>query len=83
MRLVLTENIKENMELAKAIYENERILLNRGVKDLYKYKESKDGEILPVPVDKNNHIIDGVRYAAEELGNKADLSPRKNKPAGF
>jgi len=34
---------------------------------LYKYKEDKDGEVLPVPVDKNNHIIDGIRYATEEL----------------
>jgi len=50
---------------------------------LYKYKESKDGEILPVPVDKNNHIIDSIRYATEELGNKANLTPRKNKPAGY
>lgn len=50
---------------------------------LYKYKENKDGEILPVPVDKNNHIIDSIRYATEELGNKANLTPRKNKPAGY
>ena len=34
---------------------------------LYKYKENKDGEVLPTPVDKNNHIIDAVRYATEEL----------------
>lgn len=34
---------------------------------LYKYKENKDGEVLPVPVDKNNHIIDALRYATEEL----------------
>lgn len=38
MRLVLTENLKEDMELAKPIYENGNILLNRGVKNLYKYK---------------------------------------------
>lgn len=39
MRLVLTENLKEDMELAKPIYENGSILLNRGVKDLAKYKQ--------------------------------------------
>jgi phage terminase large subunit len=33
---------------------------------LYKYKENKDGEVLPLPVDKDNHIIDAVRYAMEE-----------------
>lgn len=32
---------------------------------LYKYKENKDGEVLPLPVDKYNHIIDAVRYAME------------------
>lgn len=38
MRLVLTENLAENMELAKPIYENGNILLNKGVDRLYKYK---------------------------------------------
>ena len=39
MRLVLTENLKEDMELAKPIYDNGNILLNKGVKNLYKYKD--------------------------------------------
>lgn len=39
MRLVLTENLQEDMELAKPIYENGSILLNKGVKELYKYKK--------------------------------------------
>ncbi|RCW56214.1 MULTISPECIES: HD-GYP domain-containing protein [Halanaerobium] len=38
MRLVLTENLKEDMELAKPIYENGNVLLNKGVSNLYKYK---------------------------------------------
>jgi len=38
MRLVLTENLKKDMELAKPIYENGNILLNKGVKNLFKYK---------------------------------------------
>jgi len=32
----------------------------------YKWKEDKDGNVLPVPVDKNNHIIDALRYAYED-----------------
>lgn len=32
---------------------------------LYKYKESKDGQVLPKPVDKNNHLIDALRYGME------------------
>jgi phage terminase large subunit len=33
---------------------------------VYKYKEDKNGNVLPIPLDKNNHIIDAVRYAVED-----------------
>jgi len=33
---------------------------------MYKYKEDRDGNILPEPVDKDNHWIDALRYALEE-----------------
>jgi phage terminase large subunit len=29
----------------------------------YKYKENKDGEVLPQLVEKNDHLIDALRYA--------------------
>jgi phage terminase large subunit len=32
----------------------------------YKWKEDASGNALPIPVDKNNHIIDGIRYAYED-----------------
>ena len=32
----------------------------------YKWKESADGMVLKVPVDKNNHILDAVRYAMQD-----------------
>jgi phage terminase large subunit len=32
----------------------------------YKWKENKDGTVLPIPVDKDNHIIDAIRYATEQ-----------------
>lgn len=32
----------------------------------YKWKEDKDGNVLKVPVEKNNHIIDALRYAYED-----------------
>jgi phage terminase large subunit len=32
----------------------------------YKWKEDKDGNVLKVPVDKNNHLIDALRYAYED-----------------
>ncbi len=36
---------------------------------VYKWREDKDGNVLPEPEDKNNHIIDAIRYALEnEMG---------------
>jgi phage terminase large subunit len=32
----------------------------------YKYKEDKNGNVLPLPVDKDNHCIDALRYALED-----------------
>jgi len=32
----------------------------------YQWKKDKDGNSMRVPVDKNNHIIDGLRYAYED-----------------
>lgn len=32
----------------------------------YKYKEDKNGKVLPVPVDKDNHLIDALRYGMED-----------------
>jgi phage terminase large subunit len=31
----------------------------------YKWKEDKDGNTIAVPVDKDNHLIDAMRYALE------------------
>jgi phage terminase large subunit len=38
----------------------------------YHWKEDKDGNAIRQPVDKNNHIIDGSRYAYED-----DMAPVK------
>lgn len=32
----------------------------------YKWKEDAAGNALPIPVDKNNHLIDALRYAYED-----------------
>jgi len=34
----------------------------------YKWKEDKMGNVLPIPIDKDNHIIDALRYAMEGEG---------------
>lgn len=31
----------------------------------YKWQEDKDGNVLPKPVDKDNHLMDALRYAVE------------------
>lgn len=31
----------------------------------YKWKENKDGTILPIPIGKNDHLLDGLRYSME------------------
>lgn len=33
----------------------------------YKYREDRDGNVLPQPVDKDNHLIDALRYALEDI----------------
>lgn len=32
----------------------------------YRWKEDKDGNVLPIPVDRDNHAIDAIRYGLEE-----------------
>lgn len=36
----------------------------------YKWKTDKDGKLLDVPIDENNHTIDSVRYVLESTLNK-------------
>lgn len=36
----------------------------------YKYKEDKEGNSLPIPEDKNNHLIDALRYSLEDVNKK-------------
>jgi phage terminase large subunit len=51
---------------------------------VYKWREDKDGNVLPEPIDKNNHIIDAIRYALESemgsTGSKWDKT--KQRPSG-
>lgn len=40
----------------------------------YKYKEDKSGKVLPVPVDKDNHLIDALRYGMEDDMKQSGIS---------
>ncbi|MFP4022089.1 MAG: HD-GYP domain-containing protein, partial [Halanaerobium sp.] len=57
MRLILTENINDNMSLAQPIYHNDNILLNVGVKNLSKYKT----KLLEIGI---NHIYVEDKYSS-------------------
>ena len=48
-----------------------RCINSRNELQQYKWKEDKDGNAIKIPIDKNNHIIDGLRYAYE-----GDSEPR-------
>jgi phage terminase large subunit len=45
----------------------------------YKYKEDKNGNVLPIPVDKDNHLIDALRYSLENDMTNNQVTVRKNK----
>jgi putative nucleotidyltransferase with HDIG domain len=74
MRLILTENIKKDMQLAKAIYENGNILLNKGVKNLYKYKD----KLLEIGI-KHLYVEDKYSYDIEINQTIKEGTRRKGK----
>lgn len=43
----------------------------------YKFKEDKEGNVLPIAVDKNNHGIDALRYALEDVMSEKKIRTRK------
>ncbi len=47
----------------------------------YRWKEDKNGNVLPVPVDKDNHLIDALRYAYED--EFIEKRPVVRKPQGW
>ncbi len=47
----------------------------------YKWKEDKNGNVLPIPVDKDNHLIDALRYAYED--EFIEKRPVVRKPPGW
>ena len=40
----------------------------------YSFKKDMEGNILPIPEDINNHLIDALRYATEDLHGKNTIS---------
>ncbi|NYB73404.1 PBSX family phage terminase large subunit [Sedimentibacter hydroxybenzoicus DSM 7310] len=44
----------------------------------YQYKEDKNGNVLPIPIDKNNHLLDALRYAMENDMTYKQVTIRKN-----
>ena len=73
---VKKDSILHGIQLVKS----HRVFIHKDSKNLltelqdYKFKTDKDGNILDVPEDKNNHGIDALRYALEML---IEQKPRK------
>ena len=44
----------------------------------YKYREDKDGNVFDEPIDINNHLMDALRYAIENLRKDRHLKVGKN-----
>jgi len=44
----------------------------------YKYREDKDGNVYDEPVDMNNHLMDALRYALEDMRKNRKLSVGKS-----
>lgn len=40
---------------------------------LYSWKKNRYGESLPIPEDKNNHFIDGLRYQYEDMAQSTEV----------
>lgn len=45
---------------------DERCMNTQNEFNMYQWAKDKDGNSLPRPIDKNNHIIDALRYAFEQ-----------------
>ena len=50
---------------------------------LYRWQEDSDGNTLPKPVDKDNHLIDALRYATVYESGWYDKSANEGKMAKF
>lgn len=49
----------------------------------YKWREDKDGNVLPIPTDKDNHLIDALRYAYEDDMKHRKVTKPIPKPKGW
>lgn len=73
---VKKDSILHGIQLVKS----HRVFIHKDSKNLldelqeYRFKTDKDGNILDVPEDKNNHCIDALRYALEMI---TQQKPRK------
>ena len=49
----------------------------------YKWREDKDGNVLPKPVDMNNHLIDALRYSLHTEMNQNKLQTMNKSILGL
>lgn len=61
---------------------DKRCINTRNEMQSYKWKEDKNGVAMRVPVEHNNHIIDGLRYAYEQDMKGTGPMPEKQATQG-
>ena len=44
----------------------------------YKWKEDKNGNVLPIPVDRENHLLDSLRYSLEDVNKSTKVKAAKS-----
>lgn len=82
-----TEKGKDSINFGIQWLQKLHIVVNENLPELvneltvYKWDEDKDGNVLPRPVDRDNHLIDALRYSLfREMGWHASSGSRVKMP---
>ena len=64
---------KDSVNFGIQWLQQQRIVIHHTLREaineftVYKWREDKDGKVLPEPIDRDNHIIDAIRYAMGDM----------------
>lgn len=82
-----TEKGRDSVNFGIQWLQKLRIVVNENLPELvneltvYKWDEDKDGNVLPRPVDRDNHLIDALRYSLfREMGWHSSAGSRVKMP---
>jgi len=64
---------KDSVNFGIQWLQQQRIVIHHTLREaineftVYKWREDKEGKVLPEPIDRDNHIIDAIRYAMGDV----------------